>query len=833
VRFTQAAATTTPGVFRIANLGTVTGTFTASVYLRPNVDIRMRAQFGTGDLGAEVYLPANQWTRVSGTSPGGAGLTLTVTAIDLTATGFVLDASSLLLEQSGRVGDYFNGSFPSDAAHKFAWTGTVDASTSTLTLPAPSATTVLGSGTGPNATTSYQHSTVVVPAVRGGWGPTYTLVQAITPGQAYTAQMWVRASNPTRVQLLIQGLDSSGQVLQTVQGPTMEPTAGAWTLLGPLTATFTVAVAQIRVRIIQPGLTAPVVRTNAATDPAATNATAPAGLPGRWLAKWFGGSGATGTTTWVTGASDGPIAQLTTYVRKTWTAIPTPINPSDVGWGWSNTTARYPVVPGHTYTVSRWFRTSVTAGTGWRNQLNATFMNDAGTQVGASVFGTNQAWTPGVWQRQFITFTVPVGVTWVVLSESVQLSSDTVVGTTMDETGVLIEESPVMGAYFSGNTPGSFDWRYAWAGTANASASTATSLAVAALPVGATLDAGSVQIVSGQSFTMPLFSRLDHIGQTSSATTQLAVSAGVTYTASVFVRPSRIANARVGATWYTSAGVAIGSQILSGYQLAAANSWTRIWLTAAAPSTAAYVQIDAWALATGTGPTSAVQVGDAAWWTDALLEQAPSALSYFDGSLPDVGTTTVYDWTGTADASTSTLSTTLPVEAGAVLDPDCAVVPAPPRPDPVEVSCLETPTQWIRYDTLIPAEDIPVWRDAVPVVRISTAALAARQVRIRFYPNEFGAPVEGLDQCEFCGEFVVSYIPPNSTMTIDGIRRTSYLVANNSAARQPASHLLYASDGGPMSWPELTCGIPYTITLDVSPTSVVGLTSTACVAARE
>ncbi len=160
-------------------------------------------------------------------------------------------------------------------------------------------------------------------------------------------------------------------------------------------------------------------------------------------------------------------------------------------------------------------------------------------------------------------------------------------------------------------------------------------------------------------------------------------------------------------------------------------------------------------------------------------------------------------------------------------------MPAPPRPDPIDPSCLDTPTQWIRYDALIPAAEIPVWRDAVPVVRVTTEALAARQVRVRFYPNEFEAPIEALDQCQFCGEFVISYVPPNSTLTIDGIRRTAYVEAANTNTRQPANHLLYASDGGPMSWPELTCGIAYTITLDVSPTSVVGLSSTACVAAKE
>jgi hypothetical protein len=31
----------------------------------------------------------------------------------------------------------------------------------------------------------------------------------------------------------------------------------------------------------------------------------------------------------------------------------------------------------------------------------------------------------------------------------------------------------------------------------------------------------------------------------------------------------------------------------------------------------------------------------------------------------------------------------------------------------------------------------------------------------------------------------------------------------------PADHLLYGTGGTPMEWPELSCGIPYVMTIDV------------------
>lgn len=353
------------------------------------------------------------------------------------------------------------------------------------------------------------------------------------------------------------------------------------------------------------------------------------------------------------------------------------------------------------------------------------------------------------------------------------------------------------------------------------------------LGAGAYVDVARVVLVQGVALTSPVLGRLTFVGQHTSATNTIAVMPGVLYTASLYVATSRPAQARLTAAWYTSGGTVI-SRVAGPYVTLAgpweptsARAWTRVTHSGVAPPNAAYVVFDAeTALESGTA-----QAGDLSWFTDVLLERSSTPLGYFDGTFPDTDSLE-YRWLGTAHASISVLEREIAAELGPVIDPDCAVVPAAPRPPVLEIACLDLPTAWRRYTALIPAQDVPMWRDSVPIVRVATGATAARQVRVRFYPNPFANAPETLDPCDFCGEFVISYVPPNSVMTIDGIRQAAF-VTGPTGATQGASHLLYSSDGGPMTWPLLSCGISYSVVLDVSPTGVVDLSAQLCTAARE
>lgn len=201
---------------------------------------------------------------------------------------------------------------------------------------------------------------------------------------------------------------------------------------------------------------------------------------------------------------------------------------------------------------------------------------------------------------------------------------------------------------------------------------------------------------------------------------------------------------------------------------------------------------------------------------------------------------------GCADASTvppvviDEVDCTEQMSTQPLQDPDC-VTPLPPRPPLVISSCLETPTQWRRYQVDIDAGFVPGWSEAAPTIRIQTGNAAANQVRLRFYPNPFGRDVVNTEGgCNFCGEFLVSYIPPKSLMVIDGVEQTAWVetydyqtVTEYRAQRFTATHLLYGSGGGPMTWPALSCGAPYSMTVDVVPGTLDNLDICLCVSVRQ
>jgi hypothetical protein len=173
-------------------------------------------------------------------------------------------------------------------------------------------------------------------------------------------------------------------------------------------------------------------------------------------------------------------------------------------------------------------------------------------------------------------------------------------------------------------------------------------------------------------------------------------------------------------------------------------------------------------------------------------------------------------------------------------DPNCKT-PAPPRPPLVLSDCLEYPTDWRRFQLDVPTEYVPAASVAVPLITLRTFETSVNQVRIRFFPNPFGFDVTHLEGgCNFCGEFLVSYMPKNSEMTINGMTSSATVVTfDGSTAVEyqrrtfSANHLLYGSDGSPMSWPELSCGVGYAMTVDVVPDLVDRLEIRACLSVKE
>lgn len=148
-------------------------------------------------------------------------------------------------------------------------------------------------------------------------------------------------------------------------------------------------------------------------------------------------------------------------------------------------------------------------------------------------------------------------------------------------------------------------------------------------------------------------------------------------------------------------------------------------------------------------------------------------------------------------------------------DPNYPPPTAPPVVPNVELDHFALPSLWNRYAAQIDSALVPGWAEVVPRIELQSGADGARFVRFRFYADPIETfSVADLDPCSYCGEFVVPWVPPDTTLVIDGSDESITAIMPGDI-RVPAASLVYGSDGGPFEWPALSCGIAYAMTMDV------------------
>lgn len=304
------------------------------------------------------------------------------------------------------------------------------------------------------------------------------------------------------------------------------------------------------------------------------------------------------------------------------------------------------------------------------------------------------------------------------------------------------------------------------------------------------------------------------------------VTAGAIYTASVWVSASVTARGYLEVQGLSGAGSQIGPPVVAVSPEVGANEWVRLSMVYTPPAGVTAVRIAA--RMEVPAPATAV-VGSKVYLTEAMLEPVAVVGAYFDGDFTDTGVAIVYDWLDVRGKSSSRVVQT--VAGGVLADPDCPPIPLPPRAPVIDELCVDEISTYKRFTVTIPQEVVPAWADVVPIVNITSTSQPLRQLRARFYSNESNLDPADLVPCSYVGEFIVSYLPENSTMTIDGITQTVTVIGTNGDVQQ-AAHLLYGSGGGPMVWPAMSCGSRYDLAVDVDPTAT-GLTFELCVAARE
>jgi hypothetical protein len=157
----------------------------------------------------------------------------------------------------------------------------------------------------------------------------------------------------------------------------------------------------------------------------------------------------------------------------------------------------------------------------------------------------------------------------------------------------------------------------------------------------------------------------------------------------------------------------------------------------------------------------------------------------------------------------------LPPTYQPVADPLCPAVILPPAPPSITLSCATIPRTWTRRLFTIPKERVPLWGEVSPTLTVRTPVDDdVRNLRVRFYVDQFGDGVLNDDPCGYCGDIVISYIPAASTLVLDASSEQVYVESGNGLRRR-ADSVVFATDGTPFEWPHLSCGIGYIVTLDL------------------
>lgn len=194
-------------------------------------------------------------------------------------------------------------------------------------------------------------------------------------------------------------------------------------------------------------------RTNLATNPSFELATGTVNVrtnlvpspqcSSGWSNRWYGGGTSVAVYTYPAG---GTPSGSPTYIRKTWTAGGGATN-GDTGFDSGD---RIPVTAGQTYTGSGWLRPSVGDKFGVATMY---WFDAAGAQI-SRPSGATVALAADIWTRVSITIAAPANaVTGMLVVDIVALGALWAANDTLDMSGPLLEQSPLLGTYFDGSAP--------------------------------------------------------------------------------------------------------------------------------------------------------------------------------------------------------------------------------------------------------------------------------------------------------------------------------------------------------------------------------------------
>jgi len=144
---------------------------------------------------------------------------------------------------------------------------------------------------------------------------------------------------------------------------------------------------------------------------------------------------------------------------------------------------------------------------------------------------------------------------------------------------------------------------------------------------------------------------------------------------------------------------------------------------------------------------------------------------------------------------------------------DCADDPDCPEPDPpalpvIANDCVCWPLIRRKHCAAVTVPN--KWRDAAIIATVTAGAEALRNLRLDFFANPAGQDCDEIagDACNRCASLAVTYVPPYSTLTVDGRTRTVTLVCQG--AERSGDRNIGSGTGGTWTFPILDC-TPYCV----------------------
>ncbi|QBI98121.1 minor tail protein [Microbacterium phage Fireman] len=403
------------------------------------------------------------------------------------------------------------------------------------------------------------------------------------------------------------------------------------------------------------------------------------------------------------------------------------------------------------------------------------------------------------------------------------------------------------GSFWNGDTTDTPTTNYGWTGAAGGSTSTAQTLTGGAIGwlKGAALTALSggtavqYQIAGGiepngtsgdwavQHVILTSATSNGFRGGTDGVDGYAAVTVGGFYMGSIWVDASRSRMLAAMWVWYNAGGAVVGTSIGQGVTVAA-NTPTRLTVLAQAPAGAVRGAV----VFTDPPGSSMMAAGDTIT-ADAAMASTGTLYPYFDGDTTDTAQF-IYGWEGDQYITPSFRESIPQAEQNPLQDPNCDPLPIPPAPPVIEDDCITPIGSWRRTWYIIDAGQVPEHLAAAPTVTLQTFGESESQVRIRWYANPECTPPLDFDSSEWQFEQVVTFVPANTTMTLDGVSQRVWAEVPTGSDAIAADSLLRGTGGVPATWPTISCGVCWLISLDTALDSTPGnLVVTAGLTVRE